>query len=60
MRSRDRGKIFGTKGPTMGKQVLKSQNPYRAMSNMPTQFGRSTKTSALPIFGQRSRAIRRR
>ena len=57
---RNRGKIFGTSGPTMGKQVLRAQNPYRAMSNMPTQFGRSAQKSSTPVFGQRSRAIRRR
>ena len=57
---RNRGKIFGTSGPTMGKQVLRAQNPYRAMSNMPTQFGRTAQKSSSPIFGQRSRTIRRR
>jgi len=59
MIKRDRGLIFGTRGKSRGQQTMRAGiNPYRAMSNAPTQFGRSTQTK--PIFGGRSRSMRRR
>jgi hypothetical protein len=56
---KNRGLIFGTRGKSRGQQTMRvGQNPYRMMSNMPTQFGRSTNVS--PVFGNRQRALRRR
>lgn len=58
---KNRGMIFGTTqtGNTMGQQTMRAVNPYRAMSNMPSQFGRSTST-VKPIFGGRGTGLRRR
>lgn len=60
---KNRGIIFGTSGASRGQQGMRINqtaiNPYRAMSNAPTQFGRSTSTHK-PIFGQRGPVIRRR
>ena len=63
MIKKNRGVIFGTRGKTPGMQTMKvggkSINPYRAMSMMPSQFGRTT-TGGYPIFGGRGRSLRRR
>lgn len=59
MIKKNRGVIFGTQGPSMGQKVIRAANPFRAMSNMPTQFGRSAQTKQ-PKFGKRTRTIRRR
>ncbi len=59
MIKRDRGIIFGNRGKSRGQQkIIAGVNPLRAMSNAPTQFGRSTQTR--PVFGGRARPIRRR
>lgn len=51
-----RGSVFGTLGPTQGQTTIRAGvNPYRAMSNMPSQFGRSLGSgmAAMPKLGGR-------
>ena len=45
MIKRSRGHVFGAhNAPTMSERIAAQANPYRLLSNMPTQFGRTAKS----------------
>lgn len=50
-----RGSVFGTVGPSQNQTMARTGvNPYRAMANMPSQFGRSLNAGmSMPNLGGR-------
>ena len=54
-----RGVVFGSTSSGMGGR-MRSVNPYRTLSNMPTQFGRSVGSSGKSTLYGKPKRVRRR
>lgn len=54
----NRGVVFGTMSTSGMGNRMRRVNPFRTLSNMPTQFGRSLKPERPTLYGK-TRRVRR-
>ena len=54
----NRGVVFGSMSTSGMGNRMRRANPYRTLSNMPTQFGRSVRAERPTLYGK-TRRVRR-